>query len=158
MKKDETAIIPDVVDIKTGAFTYSQRIDLGKILYGEYNDLQKFEKVIKLMYGVTPKIYELENYTKHFESAIEGLIFWVEKEKELLDYKPTAEQLSAGIDELSKKTGEYGTILSIAKNFSKDPDEILQWKYGKVFGILYTDLQNHLFSERYQKVISKRRK
>ena len=46
------------------------------------------------------------------------------------------------------------TIKALAKAYGKDPDEILQWQYAKVFGILYTDLEERKFEKKYQQQIN----
>ena len=45
-------------------------------------------------------------------------------------------------------------IKALAKAYGKDPDEILRWQYGKVFGILYTDLEERKFEKKYQQQIN----
>jgi len=51
-----------------------------------------------------------------------------------------------------------GTVKALAKAYAKDPDEIFKWKYSKVFGILYSDLEEHKFRQRYNKVIEQKYK
>ena len=93
----------------------------------------------------------------YFKRIIEGLEFWSEQEQTLLKYEPSQEELRAGIKDFSKKVGEFSTIKALAKAYNKDPDDILKWEYGKVFGILYTDLEEFKFNKRYQKVIESKK-
>lgn len=146
------------IDIKGGKLTFGQRIDLGKIFQSDENEIVKFEKVFKLLHDFTPDIAQYNELLPYFNEIIEGIAFWIEQEQTLLKYEPTSEEMSAGIMDLTKKTGEFGTIKALAKNYSKDPDEILKWEYGKVFGILYTDLEEHYFQKRYNKVLEKKYK
>lgn len=141
------------IDIKSGKMTFSQRIDLGNIFSSDASEIDKFEKVFMCLHNFKPEPSDYEYLIEYLNEIIQGIKFWIEKETTLLNYDPTAEELRAGVRELSKNVGEFGTIKALAKAYSKDPDEILQWNYGKVFGILYTDLEEYKFQLRYQKVI-----
>ncbi len=151
------------IDVKGGQMTYGQRIELGKIC-DKYGKMEKFSnrKFIKELYfclhnempTITPlTIKELLNYTKEI---VEGISFWVEKEQKLLKYNPTPEELRAGIKDLSEKVGDFGTIKALAKTYAQDPDAILDWKYAKVFGLLYTDLEEHKFTMKLNKIASEK--
>jgi len=146
------------IDIKGGKLTFGQRIELGKIFQSSENEIVKFEKVFECLHKFKPKATQYKKLLPYFQDIIEGIAFWIEKEQTMLKYEPTAEEMSAGIIELTKKIGEFGTIKALAKNYSKDPDEILEWEYGKVFGILYTDFEEYEFQKRYDKVIEKKYK
>lgn len=153
------------IDVKGGQMTYGQRIELGKICdkYAKMDDFKK-SKLIKELYFclhnempiISPfTIKSLLSYTKEI---IEGITFWVEKEQKLLKYDPTPEELRAGIRDLSEKVADFGTIKALAKTYAQDPDIILEWKYAKVFGLLYTDLEEHKFTVKLNKVISEKYK
>ena len=143
------------IDIAAGKMTYSQRIELGKILISDCSTFDKLIQSIKCLHDFDVQILpgNAQFYGDYFEEICEGILSWVEKEQKLLTYKPTPEELKAGIKELSEKVGDFGTIKALAKAYHKDPDEILSWEYGKVFGILYTDMEEFRFSQRYEKVI-----
>lgn len=145
------------IDISAGKMTYSQRIELGKILTNiATHEIEKLKQTIKCLHGFDLIIVP-DNavfYADYFEQILEGILSWIEKEQTLLAYKPTPEEVKAGIKELSEKVGDFGTIKALAKAYHKDPDDILTWEYGKVFGILYTDFEEHKFSKRYEKVIN----
>ena len=76
------------------------------------------------------------------------------------------ESVSVSEIPLPKKLGHEGmpgkvaekvaTITALAKDYSKDPDEILEWKYGKVYNLLFTNLQSHLFRERLNKELERK--
>lgn len=146
------------VDIRGGQMTFGQRIELGRILTDAH--LSEAAKMIAVMRCLDPgwKTTEMPQSIDYFAEVIEGLTYWVKREASELKYEPTEEEQSAGIGQLSKLTGEMGTIMALAKDYGKDPDEILGWKYGKVFNILYTNLQSHLFQERLMKLRERRMK
>ena len=140
--------------------TFAQRIELGKIL-GDQN-LQEFKKfkacLICLAYDGSKDFdeskvdvsYSKENI-KYWDSIIEGIYYWIEREKKDLKYVPTPEEYAAGIELLTMDVGEFSTIIAIAEKFAQDPDSVLGWKYQKVFNTLYTNLKTFLFTVRLQK-------
>lgn len=145
------------IDIKAGEMTFGQRIELGKIFENQsLNDFQKFTKTFQCLYKYTPDITEVEKLSTHFEEIVTGLRSWIERENTMLQYTPTADEIRAGINELSKKIGEMGTIKALAKNYTTDPDEVLKWQYGKVFTILFTDLEEYKYRLRFEDVIRKK--
>ena len=145
------------INVKEGDLSFGQRINIGKILTNEaIEEMDKLKQVWKCLYGVDLKLTSTntKKMLLEFEEVIDGIIFWIKKETELLKYNPTPEEQRAGINDLSSKIGEFGTVKAIAKAYSRDPDEVLKWKYGKVFGILYTDLEEHRFQVKLQKQYS----
>lgn len=151
-------ILLSKIDIKAGKMTFGQRIELGKIFQSDDSDAEKFEKVFICLHEYKPCVQDYEILVPYFKEIIEGITFWIEQETTLLKYEPSAEEISAGINELSSKIGNYGTIKALAKNYSKDPDEVLRWEYGKVFGILYTDLEEYKYQKRFSKVVERKYK
>lgn len=152
-------VIKTKIDIKEGKMTFGQRIDLGKIFQDiNTSESEKFEKTIFCLHKYKPKPKEYALLFDYFEDIIQGIIHWIETEQTMLKYDPTSDELAAGIKEFSLKVGEFGTVKALAKAYSKDPDEILEWEYGKIFGILYTDLEEHKFQKTYNKVIENKSK
>ncbi|MDR1454650.1 MAG: hypothetical protein LBJ01_03265 [Tannerella sp.] len=142
------------IDIRGGKLTYEQRIELGELFAGDKTEVEKFKETFRILHEITPDFGDTEGmkmYVEYFQQIMDGLRFWFEKEKLLLDYKPEPEEIRAGIRELSEKTGHFGTIKTLAKNYARDPDDILKWEYGKVFGILYTDLEEYKYQKRLYK-------
>lgn len=143
-------IISSQIDIKGGEMTFGQRIELGKIFSNtELREIDKFEKTFICLHDHKPKAKDYSKLTAYFIEIVQGLGFWAKQESTLLKYEPSVKEKRAGIKELSLKTGDFGTIKALAKNYNQDPDTILQWKYGKVFGILYTDLEEFKYNSRY---------
>ena len=148
-------IIKSKIDVKAGNMTFSQRIELGKILTTSVNESVKMEKTIQLLHEYRPKLKELPRLITYFQEIIDGMIYWNAAENKLLKYEPTPEEKRAGISELSKKIGELGTVTAMAEKYSQDPDVILKWKYSKVFGLLLADLEKAKFNKRYMTAIKK---
>lgn len=138
--------------IKEGQFTFGQRIHLGKIVTSKkLTETEMFKQAIQCLHpGYEVKFTRDEMV--YWLEILEGIEWWIAREKKELDYKPTAEEYAAGIEALSLKVGEMTTISALAEKFSKDPDDVLQWKYGKVFNLLVTNLQSFLYRERLKKI------
>lgn len=146
------------IDVRAGNMTFFQRIELGKIMEQEGSELHKAISIIELLHGFRPNFITLMKFAEYIEDVIQGMIFWVQIESTMLKYEPTADEKKAGISDLSKKIGEMGTVISMAEKFSQDPDDILKWKYSKVFGLLYADLEKAKFNRKYQTIIEKKSK
>lgn len=142
------------VDVKGGELTFGQRLELGRIVADEsLTELDKFKKGLEALGCKGGTITERVAY---WHEVLEGLVYWVKREAQL-KYEPKAEEKAAGIQELTRLTGDMGTVMALAKDFSVDPDVILEWKYGKVYNILYVNLQNFLYNERLEKEREKHR-
>lgn len=139
------------VDVKGGQMTFGQRIELGEIITDSTkSEFNKF-KAVMLCLDSKWKITDLPKSIGYFEEVLLGIAYWVKREATELKYKRTADELVAGIEALSIQVSEMGTLMALAKDYGKDPDEILQWKYGKIFNILFTNLQMHLYRDRLEK-------
>lgn len=143
------------IDIKAGDMTYYQRIELGKILSNkELSDVDRFNAVFECLHNKKPNPLEYTSLLGYYKEIFEGIVFWSKLEEENLHYEPTDEEIRAGIKEYQKMVGDLSSVHSLARNFSKDPDEILKWKYSKVFGIFIDDLEKYKYQQRYQKIIT----
>ena len=149
-----------LIDIKGGEFTYGQRIELGGILANKQDrpEHELFLETIELMYGRKPTVSEYKEAIKAFRHIVEGLVFWIELESRQLKYEPTQEEKDAGLERYAAEVGELGTAYALAKEFAKDPDEILLWKYGKVFGYLRKQKADGDFQRRYSAVLARKAK
>lgn len=141
------------LDLDGKDLTYGQRIALAEIFapaegVSEYTQLCN---AFKELHGFSAKLLPLKARVRRIGEIVNGLQSWIEKEQQLLDYKPSADELAAGVEELGKKVGSMSTLKAIAKAYGKDPDDVLAWEYGKVFGILFTDLEERKFEERLMK-------
>lgn len=146
------------VDVKGGKLTFGQRIELGKVFQHKGNEVEQFGQTIQILHGFTPKLWEYPRLIEYFNQVVEGLAYWVKQENTLLKYEASAEEKQAGLRDFSARVGEFTTIKALAKTYAKDPDEILAWEYGKVFGILYTDLEEFKYNQRYHKVMQSKYK
>lgn len=153
--------LPDQpTDIKAGQLTYGQRLELGGILANkdEVSEFEVFNRTIECLYGRRPQRGEYKHAVRLFESAIDGMAFWVKVEAEQLKYTPSQEEKDAGVERYSAEVGELGTAYDIAKEYKIDPDEVLGWKYGKVFGHLRKRKAEYDYQKRYDKVMERRAK
>lgn len=143
---------------REGEFTYGARIAVGEIWQREgLREYERLKLAWREMYGYDAKLlWPLGVRVRRLIRLREGLEYWFRLEADTLKAEPTAEQLRAGIRELGEKIGEMGTIKALAKDYHVDPDEVLQWPWGKVYGILLTDLEEHKYNERLTKVVTKR--
>ncbi len=147
---------PVKIDIRGGKLTYGQRIELGDILSKEGTSIsEKYVAAMKCLYPDWVQTFTPEGI-EWFNEVVDGLRYWMEREATMLAYQPTAEEVAAGINNLGKKLGPMMTVMTLAEKFGKDPDEILQWEYGKVFGLLYADLESFKYQRNYRKVIESR--
>ena len=141
------------IDIKED-LTYGQRIDLGELFESDMTEEKKFVETFFILHKNRPDFNnrkEIKFFVEYFKEITEGILYWIEKEK-LLRYDPEPEEIRAGVYDLCNKIGNYGTIKALAKNYNCDPDDIFKWKYGKVFGILYTDLEEYKYQKRLHKI------
>lgn len=137
--------------------TYAQRIELGQIFASGKPESHIFREMFACLAPDHEVLFSAEEI-EYYNEVMEGLLYWINRETKELQYKPTADELAAGIREFSRLVSDMGTITSLAEKFSKDPDEILQWKYGKVYNILYTNKESYLYSRRYNDVIMQKSK
>lgn len=139
------------------AFTYGQRIALGQ-LFGEEpkSEYERLLRAFRIVYEYSPRLLPRRVRFARLTALVEGLKEWVSREQKLLNYTPSADELAAGVEELGKKVGSLGTVQALARSFSVDPDVILRWSYSKVFGILYADLEENKYKEKYQKLVNAR--
>ena len=157
------------IDVKAGDLSYGQRIGLGELFMSDKSESDKFKETFHILHdkkdesGNVIEEFNVDFFnqekmqflSEYFTEIIEGLKFWIEKEK-LLKYDQEPEEIRAGIKELGDKIGYFGTLKAVAKNYSQDPDNILEWKYGKVWGILYTDLEEFKYSKKLHKEYEKK--
>lgn len=140
------------VDIQGGAFRYGSRIYMAQVFEEEgLTEWQRLAKIYTEIYGYSPKWLSRRKRLCRFKELADGLLFWVKAEEQELHRTPTAEELMAGVEEISKQRGPMATIKALGKDFGQDPDTILLWPYSKVFGILRDDLKEAEMQEKIHK-------
>lgn len=152
-------VLENKVDVKAGKLPYGVYLEIREIVITKDKD---DAKAVVSIFKALHEGFELSSHDflnlklqKYFEEICNGIIHWLTMESEMLAYTPTDAQLRAGIKELSEKVGDFGTVKALAKQFNKDPDEILkEWDYAKVFLILYSDLEEYKYQEKYNKIIT----
>lgn len=150
-------IVVGSVNMAEGEFTYGNRIALGSIFEDtETSDYEKLKRSFREIYGYSCRLLPIRRRVRVLNDILKHLHEWVKREQELLHYQPTSEEVAAGIAEYSKRVGSLATIQAVAKKFATDPDEVLQWDYAKVFGILFNDLEEFKYNERYRRVMDEK--
>lgn len=145
------------LDVAGGSFTYGNRIALGEIFRDEdRSSYRKMKDAFIELYGWSPLLIPLRRRVRVMTKMLEDIKGWLDRERQLLTFEPEPDQITAGIHELAKAVGDMGTVKAIAKAYSQDPDAVLKWEYAKVFGILFTDLEEHKYEKRYNKVIDEK--
>lgn len=146
-----------VVNIQGGEFTYGNRIALADIFKDEgKTEYQKMKEAFREIYGYSCRWLPRKKRYRTLIGIVEGFSEWIKRENTVLDYKPTQDQLRAGIEQYSKAVGSMSTVHAIAERFSEDPDTVLRWDYAKVFGILFVDLERYKYQQRERKVIDEK--
>lgn len=156
-------ILDNQIDVKAGDLTYGQRIELGNYFSAlndkgieTCNEVETIKDVIRILHPKTDvtilDVLQAKKLIGYIDDITSGLMFWLEQEKRLLSEPYDDDEIRAGAKELGAKIGAFGTVKALAKDYSTDPDIILTWSYGKVFGILYTDLEQHRFRKRLSKI------
>lgn len=135
---------------KDGEFSYGQRIAIGEILTQEDQSWYKRLKACwKELYGWNVRLLIPVLRVRALDRMTEGIRYWVELEEQTLKYDPTADEKRAGLMQLNQQVGHLGTIKALAEKFGKDPDDILKWQWGKVYGILLADLKEAEYQRRF---------
>ena len=133
-------------DWEGDGFTYGMRVELGDIFGDEgKSEYKRLCEAFKIVYGFDRRVLPMRKRIKVFDGIATGLAQWIDKERQLLDYVPSEEEIKAGIRDLSKKVGSMSTVKQLAKAYGTDPDKVLDWPYSKVFAILYTDLEERKY-------------
>lgn len=136
--------------------TFGERIELGQILTDkETSDVKKMLQCFNCLYPDLVVTFSTEDMI-HWKEILETINYWIKREQYELKYYPTQEEIVAGIEDLNKATGYMGTIITLAESFGKDPDEILTWKYAKIYNILYTNYQSFLFKKKLDKEVARK--
>jgi len=148
-------ILDNPIDIKNGDLTYGNYIAIKKLIQNNKDEVATITGIIKELYDYELQTNDFMLIVPFIEKIIADMVYWQEQENEMLRYEPTTEEIRAGITDYSKKVGDLATIKSIAKEYAQDPDNVLKWKWAKVFGILYTDLESFKFQKKYTSIISK---
>lgn len=145
-------------DWEGDGFTYGMRVELGDIFGDEdKSEYKRLCEAFKVVYGFDRRILPMRKRIKVFDGIATGFAQWIDKERQLLDYTPSEEEIKAGIRDLSKKVGSMSTVKQLAKAYGADPDKVLDWPYSKVFAILYTDLEEKKYEAKLSKEYERNR-
>ena len=145
-----------LTDVRTDKFLLWHRLQLGELLNTQ-NEVAIFEGIVRVLYGIHIQPKHYHRFYNHVKDVVDGLAFWMEKEKALC-YEPTPEERQAGIGEIGKRVKEFGTIDAIARRMHISHDDALKLPYATVYLMLLNDLEQSKFERRLQKVYSKKQK
>lgn len=146
-----------IYNYREGEFSYGQRIAISRIWREELREYEKLKLVWKELYGYDCRVIPVRKRVRLLLGLADGLRYWFDLEQRTLATEPTQEQLRAGIRELSEKIGDMGTVTAIAKDYGVDPDVVLTWQWGKVYGILLTDVEQYRYEKKLSDIMSKKR-
>lgn len=145
-------------DWEGDCFTYGMRVELGDIFGDEdKSEYKRLCDAFKVVFGFDRRVLPMKKRIKVFDGIAVGFSQWIDKERRLLDYTPSDEEIRAGIKDLSKKVGSMSTVKQLAKAYGTDPDTVLDWPYSKVFAILYTDLEERKYETKLSKEYERNR-
>lgn len=134
-----------VVNIKDGEFTFGQKIDIMKLISSDVCEVDKIKGVITILGGKIKRItrWNAKKVLAYMNEVNNGLLYWAEREKNLLSYTLTAEEKKQGYQEISKLFGDFSTIDALAKRLNMKHEEVTNLQWGFVFAILWKDLEEH---------------
>ena len=134
---------------KEGEFTYGQRIEIGEILTDQERTWYlRLKACWRVLYGWNARLMPPRMRIRRFDRMAEGIRYWVELEERTLKYSASLSERRAGLTQLNAEVGHMGTIKALAEKFGIDPDIILSWQWGKVYGILHADLKESEYQRR----------
>ena len=98
-------------------------------------------------------------------NEIVSFMLWVKSEQEFinrleelnLSSEPEVELLAAGINEMNQFLG-WNAVRALAKEFGKDPFEVKDWEYHKVYLFLKMDTVSAKIDKKYRKIIEEKSK
>ncbi len=137
---------------------YHQRLSLNKILSEVTEDSPQLliaKQLYSVFYDDEPDIITLYFFIQNeVPVIIEGANYWSTLEAENLNYTPSEEEIAAGADRI--KTRELSTIYKLARDYGQDPDTIENWKYQKVFLILWDNCEQAKYEKRLNDIYTRK--
>lgn len=155
--------LEDILLVKDSTFAKHRATELGELTYGNIGTIRRnltegtFDSVydcFKIIYGISLRKYldaDIVDYFYAFKWIKQEVLKQINNEKKVLKSDPDYYSEMAGADRL-KVFGEFATLLIIGRSFSKDPEEIENWKYNKVFTILAYDKIQGEVTKRYHEL------
>lgn len=93
-------------------------------------------------------------------NEVVSFMLWIKKEQEFisrleemnLSSEPEVELEAAGIQEMNQFLG-WNSVRALAKEFGKDPFEVKDWEYSKVYLFLKMDTVSAKIDKKYRKIM-----
>lgn len=143
-------------DLMIGRKTYGQ-LEQAKTFLQYKKPLLALTEIVELYYG------ENINDTPFVDSMGRGLELiskidlFLKGFPELYEYEPTAEEIEAGVEDLSA-LGSFYTVKKISEKYQKHPDEILKWEAAVAYSILKADAIESRINRNLQKIAMRKKK
>lgn len=144
-------------DIKGGAFTYGERIQLEQILRAEMGDYERISAVIECLHDIKIEPENAVALAPYVERVLLDFAEWIKREARELHIPPTNEEMEAGIEELSKKCGDMGNVVTLAERFQCTFEEIYKRSYLEIYAILKVGAERTKYERRLSQVYSKKK-
>lgn len=144
--------------VDAGEITYLQRQELMNIYGTERSPSEVFEMVVKLFFGFVPEPREYRLFIPLVESAKKVHEHFAMAEQSMLTMEHTPEEAAAGIEDVNKRLGYSGAIVSIAEMLGQTPKTVQRMKYDEVFMILWRNVENAKFGKKFREVQNKKLK
>lgn len=136
--------------------TFAQYISILAFIEGkEEIDNEADYKALAGICGI--KYYHPVQLILDIKNLMDAIHFWIEHDKMLAE-DMTPEEIAAGAQEVGKILGQAGIVINVAKEFGRDPDEVLQWRYKKVWGILKHNFVLRQYNDRLNKIYTDKNK
>lgn len=139
-------------DIKSGAFTYGERIELERIIRAEISDYERIYEVVQCLHDVRIEPENAVALEPYVARVLTDIAEWIEREQKELYIPPTNEEIQAGIEEFAKACGTIGNVVSLAERFCCTFEEIYKRPYLEVYAILKVSAERTKFERRLNDV------
>lgn len=144
-------------DIKSGDFTYGERIALGRLLAQEKSEYQLIKGVIEILHEVEITPDDALNLREYVATIIEDFGKWLERENTELHIEPTPEEVQAGVEQLSKACGDMGVVVSLAEKYQCSFEQVYKMPYVEVFTIQKVGVERQKFERRLNEVYRRKK-
>lgn len=149
------------IDVRSGDITLQQYGELREVFVNldKLDIVTIYKKIAKILLNKELEIKDFtEDLTNFVKQVANDMKYWAEMEAKYLNYKPSKEEIQAGIKNLNKDTSFLSTAKQLGKDYGIDPDVVLdKWKWSKVFILLKSDLEENDYMRRLNEIILKKK-
>lgn len=146
-------------DIAGGDMSYGEYIQLCRVLSQENaDDIQICQQLIKTLHNKDIGVRAAKRLLPYAKEIAEGIIAWVQREKDECSVPPTNEQIAAGLDKLSKEVGDMGGVVAISQQMGMTFEQVYNLPYVEVFTLNKVESARIRYERRYTKVLERKSK